>query len=827
MIPKPVQVLGKGAAIILGGVVTLNLVSSATVGALRAANEAKRKSVAEPCRVCRGKGFYICKLCKGNSTIEWSPLHDPVAINPCLCPTCDGNRKKKVGRKPVTRLTIDDAVVGFEGEKEGSDDLHSMEGLELIAEIVEAPDLIETEEANRSGKNRTQSWAEEVDNEKTSSDVHHSPESAKRTCETFMKEKVSNRDQRLLFTEPLIRDGIKIAKVSKLSMGLIMVRFNDEATRDQVVEAGVVQFDQKPVIVRPWSADLNAMNLVRTVPLGIRLHDQGLQYWGTKSLIALVSTIGKPIMVDQHTKDRTRLQYARILKEKKGMKEIAASNVQHQQEWEIPKKTKVLSTTQPSLSRENAESSSNSFTMLQEQKEDGVASQGGNMVTLNDIRDATTWLAQSHMEKLLKTGSGFTWTNNQDGDKRIYSRIDHTLVNEDGTDNFPSAKAHYSWETISDHCLCVISMASNEKIGHKPFRYYNFRAKHPKFKDVVVENWHRPMKREGMTTLYLKLMRLKHTIKRINKERIGDVGKKNHGAKEYYRETRLQAQEHIHDMSYQLAEKEDAMEFNAQEKMYHSFLRQRSKSLRSDCMELGNRLNLEHQLSLIKPFTSKEIKKAFFSIPDSKSPRPDGYGASFFKTMWPELGAEFIKAVENFFKTGFMPREFHATMITLIPKTETPTKAVDFRPIAHCLTVYKCISKLLCSRLSQVLLGLINQNQGAFVQGRSIAHNVMILQDLLKNYKRKNISPRCTLKVDISKAYDTSVREFQRHEGIKTGRSVNSSLVCHDNGVFDQEIIASSQPIQDQESKEVLDEFSATSGLTINTNKSHLYFVGK
>ncbi|KAK2966277.1 hypothetical protein RJ640_018088 [Escallonia rubra] len=45
-----------------------------------------------PCGVCKGIGFCPCKLCKRKSTIEWSPLYDPVVINPCLCPTCDGNR---------------------------------------------------------------------------------------------------------------------------------------------------------------------------------------------------------------------------------------------------------------------------------------------------------------------------------------------------------------------------------------------------------------------------------------------------------------------------------------------------------------------------------------------------------------------------------------------------------------------------------------------------------------------------------------------------------------------------------------------------------------
>ncbi|KAH7546438.1 protein BUNDLE SHEATH DEFECTIVE 2, chloroplastic [Ziziphus jujuba] len=95
MIPKQLRTMATGAAVILGGIFTLNLVSSATIATLRLATEAKRRKVALPCRVCKGKGFYICRLCKGNATIQWSPLYDPVAINPCLCPTCDGNRVQR------------------------------------------------------------------------------------------------------------------------------------------------------------------------------------------------------------------------------------------------------------------------------------------------------------------------------------------------------------------------------------------------------------------------------------------------------------------------------------------------------------------------------------------------------------------------------------------------------------------------------------------------------------------------------------------------------------------------------------------------------------
>ncbi|KAM4125322.1 hypothetical protein ACB094_01G300600 [Castanea mollissima] len=95
MIPKPIRPLATVAAVITGGLITLNLASTATIKVIRFVSEAKRRNVALPCGVCRGKGFYICKLCNGNATIEWSPMYDPVAINPCLCPTCEGNRVQR------------------------------------------------------------------------------------------------------------------------------------------------------------------------------------------------------------------------------------------------------------------------------------------------------------------------------------------------------------------------------------------------------------------------------------------------------------------------------------------------------------------------------------------------------------------------------------------------------------------------------------------------------------------------------------------------------------------------------------------------------------
>ena len=109
----------------------------------------------------------------------------------------------------------------------------------------------------------------------------------------------------------------------------------------------------------------------------------------------------------------------------------------------------------------------------------------------------------------------------------------------------------------------------------------------------------------------------------------------------------------------------------------------------------------------------------------------------------------------SFFSSGSLLREINCTIIALVPKVPNPESMHDYRPISCCNTVYKCISKLIATRIKQCIPGIINPSQSAFVQGRSIADNVLITQDLMLNYHRDNGPPRCALKVDIRKAYDT------------------------------------------------------------------------
>ncbi|KAL0294269.1 UNVERIFIED_CONTAM: Retrovirus-related Pol polyprotein from type-2 retrotransposable element R2DM [Sesamum radiatum] len=57
---------------------------------------------------------------------------------------------------------------------------------------------------------------------------------------------------------------------------------------------------------------------------------------------------------------------------------------------------------------------------------------------------------------------------------------------------------------------------------------------------------------------------------------------------------------------------------------------------------------------------------------------------------------------------------------------------------------------------------LISPSQNAFVPGRAIGDNILLAQELFSGYNQKHLPPRCALKVDLRKAYDTVEWDFLR-----------------------------------------------------------------
>ena len=166
-------------------------------------------------------------------------------------------------------------------------------------------------------------------------------------------------------------------------------------------------------------------------------------------------------------------------------------------------------------------------------------------------------------------------------------------------------------------------------------------------------------------------------------------------------------------------------------------------------------ISAEENSNLCRTPTPLEIKEVLFNMQGLKSPGPDGLPPLFYKKYWPIVGIEVIQAVQNFFRTGHLLKEVNNSFIVLIPKLQNPSAISHFRPISLCNTIYKIISKILVSRLRPLLAKLISPCQSAFIPGRWIAENQIVVQEILHSFKKSKVKGGfVALKMDLQKAYD-------------------------------------------------------------------------
>ncbi|XP_056685650.1 uncharacterized protein [Spinacia oleracea] len=324
----------------------------------------------------------------------------------------------------------------------------------------------------------------------------------------------------------------------------------------------------------------------------------------------------------------------------------------------------------------------------------------------NETRDFERCIDAAGLAELKSCGHFFSWSNKGQGDLRISSRIDRALGCAAWHTVFDDAVVDHLNPGLSDHSPLVLTCKMEDHSKGRPFRLFNYMADHPSFNQVVQDGW-----------------------------KVNIQGTAMHQLAATPTDTDLQCYEGEYtrnsiDLLYDTAGKKLVTTEEIQKEIcvfYKELVGSATDNLVGidlDVVRKGNQLTADATQGLVVPVTNDEIDVS-------------------------------LAAVKEFFDTGKMLRKINNTSVTLIPKVQNATSIKDFRPIACCSIVYKLISKILTSRMQVVIGDVIRNAQSGFIPGRNISGNILLASELVKCYSRKYISPRCMIKVDLKKAYDS------------------------------------------------------------------------
>ena len=444
--------------------------------------------------------------------------------------------------------------------------------------------------------------------------------------------------------------------------------------------------------------------------------------------------------------------------------------------------------------------------------------EGGSLVWTEACEDLERCCMEAQLDDLRFSGHYLTWSRGE-GENYLARKLDRVLVNHVWLETFVEAEARFLPPGLSDHSPMIVSMGLPLLKRKSFFKFFDLWTESPLFMDIVEKVWQTQIDGTPIYRFCQKLKLLKSHLRLLNNNNYSNISSRCAVAKEKLLEIQEQLRHNQGCPSLKNQEKTARDNYIQMSKDEEALFRQKSrvqwidqgdsntkfffKSVKDrinknkilsltkedgtivfdstlikgeatsyfsnlfsrsedqyrpgvDMRFMGDKtLSQLQATNLIKEVTREEIKQALFSMEVNKSPGPDGFSVHFYKTAWAKIGEDFIEAVLFFFQSGRLLKEINHTALSLIPKVANPSGMGDYRPIACCNVLYKCISKILANRIKAVLPDLINESQSAFIPGRTISDNVLLAQELVHNYHRKNLSPRSSIRVDFFKAYDT------------------------------------------------------------------------
>ncbi|KAL2242475.1 UNVERIFIED_CONTAM: hypothetical protein Sindi_0365500 [Sesamum indicum] len=338
-------------------------------------------------------------------------------------------------------------------------------------------------------------------------------------------------------------------------------------------------------------------------------------------------------------------------------------------------------------------------------------------------------------------------------------------------------------------------------------------TKHHDFRNCVTTSWQHPIHGQGMFKFQQKLYRLKAALKTWNFEVFGNIFQNICTAEQKAKEAEKRfdddpTDENLIDMNKASAELTFALsveecywkqkaacrwltEGEKNTKYFHTLVKNKRKQshihaiqhngttltkpeeIKDSVVDYFKRVFTEEEEVSDDPLlwipqllseediqhlscapTLEEIKAVVFDMCPNSTAGPDGFTSHFYQNCWDIIAEDLMGAVLDFFSGTPPPKNFTTATIVLIPKTENPETWKDFRPISLCNVSGKILSKVMNNQVAVILPKCISPSQSGFVQGRMIADNILLAQELVHCLGANGSKNNTIFKLDMAKAYD-------------------------------------------------------------------------
>ena len=171
------------------------------------------------------------------------------------------------------------------------------------------------------------------------------------------------------------------------------------------------------------------------------------------------------------------------------------------------------------------------------------------------------------------------------------------------------------------------------------------------------------------------------------------------------------------------------------------------------------KLSEAEKISLDLPLTALEFEQSINSANMKSAPGADGFSNKFIKHFWDLFKTPLLKYANACYENGNLSSDFRRAKIRLIPKKGNPQMLKNWRPISLLNCFYKCISRVIATRLKKYMDKLTPTAQKGYSKTRMCQEVLLSVVDTIANCK-SNKKRGAVLSLDIRKAFDTINHQY-------------------------------------------------------------------